>query len=114
MYAFDAVFSLGRFLASEDFDEDGEKELSEELGEALAAFVSAMLESEAIRGREDMLAEEAGHFWREVGTACLDEKRFMNLPGIILNKANSYPLFSTSIFSHEVSHFRESSQLSKS
>ena len=83
MYAFDAAFSLGRFLVSEDFEEDGEKELSGELSDALAAFVSALLESEAIRGREDMLAEEAGHFWREVGTPSLDRERFMNLPGIL-------------------------------
>ena len=85
------MFSLGRFLISEEFDEEGEKELAEELGDALAAFASALIESEAIRGREDMLAEEAGHFWREVGTPSVDEKRFMNLPGIILNEANSYP-----------------------
>ena len=98
MYAFDAVFSVGRFLVSEDLDkmedegeEDGggEKELLEELGEALAEFVSALLESEAIRGHEDMLAEEAGHFWREVGTPSVDEERFMNLPGTTLNYHNN-------------------------
>ena len=80
MYAFDALFSLGRFLCGEDFEED-EREPADELGEALAAFASALLGSEAARGSEELLAEETKHFWREVGTASLDEARFMKLPG---------------------------------
>ena len=80
MYAFDALFSLGRFLCGEDFEED-EREPADELGEALAAFASALLGSEAARGSEELLAEEAKHFWREVGTASLDEARFMKLSG---------------------------------
>ena len=87
MYAFDAVFSLGRFLCGEDFEED-EKEPADELGEALAAFATALLRSEAARGSEELLAEEAGHFWREVGTEALDEARFMKLPGTDLLARN--------------------------
>ena len=91
MYAFDALFSLGRFLCGEEFEED-EKEPAYELGEALAAFASALLGSEAVRGSEELLAEEAGHFWREVGTRSVDETRFMKLPGTYL-PAGSGTLF---------------------
>ena len=34
-----------------------------------------------------MLAEEAGHFWREVGTKSVEEERFMKLPGMDLFKS---------------------------
>ena len=45
-YAFDTAFSLARFLVTEDFEEDGEKELLDSFSDALASFVSALLESE--------------------------------------------------------------------
>ena len=36
-----------------------------------------------------MFAEEAGHFWKEVGTPSLSKERFLNLSGamILMNDA---------------------------
>ena len=34
-----------------------------------------------------MFAEEAGHFWKEVGSPSLSKERFLNLSGVMMNDA---------------------------